>query len=50
MVSARWGDYSSLNVDPAGDCTLWYINEYYAVPSARGWQTRIGAFRFPRCG
>jgi hypothetical protein len=49
LVSARWGDYSSLNVDPADDCTFWYVNEYYQVSSARGWQTRIGAFRFPGC-
>jgi hypothetical protein len=49
-VSARWGDYTSLNVDPRDQCTFWYVNEYYATSSARGWQTRIGAFRFPKCG
>lgn len=49
LVSARWGDYTSLNVDPKDQCTFWYVNEYYATSSARGWQTRIGAFRFPNC-
>ncbi len=47
--SARWGDYTSLNVDPKDDCTFWYVNEYYETTSSRGWQTRIGAFRFPGC-
>jgi hypothetical protein len=46
---ARWGDYTSMNVDPTDDCTFWYVNEYYAVTSARGWQTRIAAFRMPGC-
>jgi hypothetical protein len=49
LVSARWGDYTSLNVDPTDNCTFWYVNEYYEVSSARGWQTRIGTFRFPNC-
>ncbi len=46
----RWGDYSTLSVDPADDCTFWYTQEYYATTSNAGWQTRIGAFRFPACG
>jgi hypothetical protein len=46
---SRWGDYTSMNVDPTDDCTFWYVNEYYAVTSARGWQTRIAAFRMPGC-
>ena len=41
--SNRRGDYTSLNVDPADDRAFWYVNEYYAVSSSRGWQTRIGA-------
>src|SRR5207249_2786336 len=24
----RWGDYSSMAVDPVDDCTFWYANEY----------------------
>ena len=45
----RWGDYSSLNIDPRDDCTFWYTNEYYATSSPAGWATRIGAFRLPSC-
>src|SRR4030095_9744550 len=25
----RWGDYSSLSVDPVDECTFYYVNEYY---------------------
>jgi hypothetical protein len=48
----RWGDYSSMSVDPADDCTFWYVNEYYANQTngdSGDWQTRIGSFKFPSC-
>lgn len=48
-TNSRWGDYTSLNVDPRDDCTFWYINEYYAITELVAWQTRIGSFRFPGC-
>jgi hypothetical protein len=48
-VSARWGDYTSLHVDPVDDCTFWYTNEYFATSSPNGWTTRIGSFKFPSC-
>jgi hypothetical protein len=49
-TSARWGDYTSMNVDPVDDCTFWYINEYYPVTSQTTWRLRVGAFQFPGCG
>lgn len=45
----RWGDYSSMSMDPADDCTLWYTNEYYATTGIINWSTRIGAFHFNAC-
>jgi hypothetical protein len=54
-VNSRWGDYTSMNVDPVDDCTLWYVNEYYTVegaaqaPLGNGWQTRIASFKLPGC-
>ncbi len=48
-LNSRWGDYTSLNVDPRDDCTFYYINEYYAITELAAWQTRIGAFKFPGC-
>lgn len=45
----RWGDYSTLSVDPLDDCTFWYTNEYYTTSSLGNWVTRIGSFKFPGC-
>jgi len=46
---SRWGDYSSMNVDPTDDCTFWYVNEYLASTSDADWRLRIGSFKFPNC-
>jgi hypothetical protein len=43
----RWGDYSSMNIDPVDDCTFWFISEYYPVTSTSGWMLRVGSFRYP---
>jgi hypothetical protein len=52
-TNSRWGDYTSLNVDPVDDCTFWYVNEYYTAAgqasSPAGWQTRIASFKLPGC-
>jgi len=45
----RWGDYSTMSVDPTNDCTFWYTQQYYASNSQAGWKTRIASFRFPSC-
>lgn len=45
----RWGDYSAMTVDPADDCTFWYINQYYPTTSAVSWRLRVGAFKFDEC-
>ncbi len=47
--ASRWGDYSSMSVDPTDDCTFWYTQEYYTTTSGFTWQTRIGSFRFEAC-
>jgi Carboxypeptidase regulatory-like domain len=47
--SNRWGDYSSMTVDPTDDCTFWYTNEYYPATSATTWRARVGSFKFPGC-
>jgi hypothetical protein len=46
---ALWGDSTSTNIDPVDTCRFWYVNQYYQTTSARGWQTRIAAFRLPGC-
>jgi hypothetical protein len=46
----RWGDYSSMSVDPVDQCTFYYTNEYYTATVQGGrWNTRIGSFKFPTC-
>jgi len=45
----RWGDYSSMSVDPTDDCTFWYTQEYYATTGSFNWATRIGSFKFNSC-
>jgi hypothetical protein len=47
---SRWGDYSSMQIDPTDDCTFWYVNEYLPVTHAYAWHTRIGSFKFTGCG
>ncbi len=45
----RWGDYTSMSIDPIDDCTFWYSNEYLITSGDFNWQTRIGSFKFPNC-
>ena len=63
-TNSRWGDYTSMNIDPTDDCTFWYVNEYYEVSglplplpppplpppgTTAPWQTRIASFTLPGC-
>jgi len=52
-TNSRWGDYTTMSIDPSDDCTFWYANEYYTlagqVSSTAGWQTRIASFKLPQC-
>jgi hypothetical protein len=45
----RWGDYSSMSVDPVDDCTFWYTTEYIPSSGSFNWATRIASFKFPGC-
>jgi hypothetical protein len=31
QCAVRWGDYSSMSIDPSDDCTFWSTNEYPAA-------------------
>lgn len=51
---SRWGDYSSMAVDPHDDCTFWFTTEYSTPTNFLGifnlfWGTVIGSFHFPNC-
>jgi len=45
----RWGDYSSMQVDPVDDCTFWYTGEYVKETGPGGWGTHVVTFKFPNC-
>jgi hypothetical protein len=44
---SRWGDYSSMGVDPTDDCTFWYTNQYYKSTTQWAWGTWIQSFTLP---
>jgi hypothetical protein len=44
----RWGDYSSMSIDPADDCTFYYTTEYYKT-NGTNWISHINSFRFTDC-
>ena len=44
----RWEYYTQTAVDPADDCTMWYVGDYIKK-DAPSYSTRIGAFRIPGC-
>ncbi|HUD71016.1 MAG TPA: hypothetical protein VMQ62_03550, partial [Dongiaceae bacterium] len=44
--NSRWGDYSSMSVDPFDDCTLWYVNQYYLTIN-NSYMTRVASASFP---
>ena len=46
----RWGDYSTMSLDPVDDCTFWYTQEYLQFDGAFNWFTHISSFKFPTCG
>ncbi|MGB6258533.1 MAG: hypothetical protein WBG09_10340 [Candidatus Sulfotelmatobacter sp.] len=47
--SVRWGDFSSMAIDPTDDCTFWYTGEYQTTTGSDHWSTRIASFSFPSC-
>jgi uncharacterized repeat protein (TIGR01451 family) len=49
QTQSRWGDYSSMSVDPNG-CTFWYTQEHYLGTGSFNWGTRVGSFTLPVCG
>ena len=45
---SRWGDYSSMSIDPADDCTFWYAQEYY-LANGTNWISHVASFKFDSC-
>src|SRR6516165_7016129 len=49
-TSNRWGDYTSMALDAADDCTFWYTNQYYMSTASFDWSTRLASLKFSGCG
>jgi hypothetical protein len=50
--SEKWGDYTSMTVDPVDDCTFWYVNEYFSssqIGTEIDWDTKIAKFKLSTC-
>ncbi|GAC1431978.1 MAG: hypothetical protein NVSMB6_30170 [Burkholderiaceae bacterium] len=46
---SRWGDYTSMSVDPADDCTFWYTGQYMPSSGDFQWATHINSFKLGSC-
>ncbi len=46
---SRWGDYTSMSVDPADDCTIWYTNQFMPASGDFKWATHINSFKLGSC-
>lgn len=46
---ARWGDYSTLSVDPVDDCTMVFTTEYIPANGNFNWTTFIYSFKLSTC-
>jgi hypothetical protein len=45
----RWGDYSSMSLDPYDDCTFWYATEFEPTTGNFNWSTEIFNFTISGC-
>jgi len=45
----RWGDYSTMVVDPSDNCTFYYVQEYLMVTGTFDWSTNLSSYVFPGC-
>ncbi|HQR31702.1 MAG TPA: hypothetical protein PLK30_03125 [Blastocatellia bacterium] len=46
---SRWGDYSTLSVDPVDRCTMVFTTEYIPSNGSFNWSTYIHSFKLSTC-
>jgi hypothetical protein len=46
---ARWGDYSTISVDPNDGCTMVFTTEYIPANGTFNWATYIYSFKLSTC-
>lgn len=45
----RWGDYSSMSVDPVDDCTFWFTSQYQKATGTTNWSTSVTKVKIASC-
>ena len=46
---ARWGDYSTISVDPVDGCTMVFTTQYQPANGSFNWTTYIHSFKLSTC-
>jgi hypothetical protein len=46
---ARWGDYSTISVDPVDGCTMVFTSQFQPVNGNFNWNTHIFSFKLSTC-
>jgi hypothetical protein len=46
---ARWGDYSTISVDPVDGCTMVFTGEFLPANGTFNWNTHIFSFKLSTC-
>jgi hypothetical protein len=46
---ARWGDYSTVSIDPVDGCTMVFTTEYLPANGTFNWSTYIYSFKLSTC-
>ncbi len=46
---SRWGDYSTLSIDPVDGCTMVFTTEFIPSNGSFNWSTYIGSFKLSTC-
>jgi hypothetical protein len=49
QAGARWGDYTTMSVDPVDDCTFWFVSQYLKKEDSDVWHTLISRLSFRGC-
>lgn len=45
----RWGDYSTIGVDPSDDCTFYYVDQWLNQTGDFVWSTHVSSFKLGSC-
>jgi len=47
--TSRWGDYSTVSIDPEDDCTFFVTNQFVETTGRWEWDTQICTFSYDSC-